>query len=226
MNTDNNSSPCLGYLSCFNALSKQELDFINSKTRHLFFKKGETICKQGAYAPYIVFLTRGLVKVYLEVDRDKHISTHLTKSGDFISFSSVFNEDAYKISATALNDSDVCMIDREAVIKLLKENGDFSYRIVSRNCLIENRLLSIIGNLSHKQMAGKLATTIIYLNDFGYDNIFGSLTRKEIAEFANISIESTVKLLKDFENRGILSLEGKNITINNREILQKISDKG
>ena len=226
MNTDNNSSPCLGYLSCFNALSKQELDFINSKTRHLFFQRGETICKQGVYAPYVIFLTRGLVKVYLEVHRDKHISTHLTKSGDFISFSSVFDENAYKISATALTDSDVCMIDREAVIKLIKENGDFSYRIISRNCLIENRLLSIISNLSYKQMAGKLATTILYLNDFGFENIFKSLSRKEIAEFANISIESTVKLLKDFETRKILTLEGKNITINNRETLQEISIKG
>lgn len=217
---------CFGHLSCFNSLTGDELSFIQKSTRSLFFKKGETICKQGSFAPYVIFLSDGLAKIYIEVTRDKQISTHLAKSGDFISFSSIFNHDEYNTSAAALVDSDVCMIEKDAIISLLKSNSEFAYRIISRNWQIGNRLFNIINNLSFKQMAGKLASTLIYLDDFGYDNLFENLSRKEIAEFANISIESTVKLLKDFSGDGIITLDGKSILINKRKVLEDIARKG
>ncbi len=220
------SGPCLGYLSCFNALNEEELSLVNSRTRHLFFSKGETICKQGVFAPYVIFLTGGLVRIYLEPGRNRYLNMHLAKSGDFISFSPVFNEETYRFSASALTDSDVCLIDKDILKQLLTSNSDFAYRIISRNWQTENRLLDIVSTLSYKHMAGKLATTVIYLADFGYDNIFDLLTRKDISEFANITIESTVKLLKEFEQQGILSLSGKMITILDRERLNGIAQKG
>ncbi len=217
---------CFGHLSCFNSLTEEELSFIQKSTRSLFFKKGETICKQGAFAPYVIFLSDGLAKIYIEVTREKQISTHLAQSGDFISFSSIFNHDEYNTSAAALVDSDVCMIEKDAIISLLKSNSEFAYRIIARNWQLGNRLFNIINNLSFKQMAGKLAATLIYLEDFGYDSLFENLSRKEIAEFANISIESTVKLLKDFASDGIVTLDGKIVIINNRSALEDIARKG
>lgn len=217
---------CFGHLSCFNSLTEDELAFIQKSTRSLFFKKGETICKQGSFAPYVIFLSRGLAKIYMELTREKQISTHLAKSGDFISFSSIFNNDEYNTSAAALVDADVCMIEKDAIISLLKSNSDFAYRIIARNWQEGNRLFSIINNLSFKQMAGKLAGTLIYFDDFAYDNLFDNLSRREIAEFANISIESTVKLLKDFSAEGIIKLDGKTVLIKNRKALEDIARKG
>ena len=219
-------NPCLGHLSCFNSLTPSELEFVNSQTKSLFFRKGETICKQGTYAPYVIFLTEGLAKIYLEVSKEKQISTHLAKEGDFISFSAVFEQDEYNLSASALTDTSACMINKEAVRSLLKTNSEFGYRIISRNWEVENRLLDIISNLSYKQMAGKLAITLLYLADFGYPDIFEHLSRRELAAFANISIESTVKLLKEFETDSIITLNGKSIILNRREQLKDIAVRG
>lgn len=228
-NSNNNrslSDTCFKHLSCFNSLSEDELKYVNQKTRHLFFGKGETVLKQGLSSPYIVFLTKGLVKIYIEAARNKHLATHLAKAGDFLSFSAVFSTDINKFSASALSDSDICLIDRDAIIHLLKTNSDFAYRIISKNWKIENQLLDIINNLSYKQMPGKLASAILYLNDSGHENVFDYMSRKDIAEYANISTESTVKLLKEFEGEGLLSLKGKRIEILDKESLTEISIKG
>jgi len=225
-NTSNPESPCLGHLSCFNALTADQLEMINSRTRHIFYQKGETICKQGVYAPYVIFLTGGFAKIYLEMDRDRQVITHLSGSGDFISFSAVFNEEAYKYSASAITDCDACLIDKDAVRQLLYTNSDFAFRIISRNWEIESRLLTIIKNISYKHMPGRLATAILYLADKGGNDLFRHISRKDLAGFASINLESTVKLLKEFEQAGILALDGKNIEIIDREMLTDLSVKG
>lgn len=219
-------STCFGYLSCFNALTVEELSFVTARTRQVFFAKGETVLKQGLSSPYIVFLTNGLIKIYLEVDRNRKVVTHMAKGGDFISFSAVFTNDINKYSASAITDSELCLIEKEALLHIINNNSDFAFRIISRNWQTENQLLNVISNLSYKQMPGKLASAILYLDEFGYDNIFTNLGRKDIAEFANISVESTVKLLKEFEAEGLISLEGKNIILLKKEILLNISKKG
>lgn len=220
------NNPCLSHLSCFDALTASQLEKVNARTRHIVFNKGETICKQGVIAPSVIFLTSGFAKVYLEVDKNRQVITHLVKSGDFISFSAVFSEDAYKYSATALTDCDVCLIDNESVRELLLENSDFGFRIISRNWDIENRLLNIISNVSFKHMPGRLATALLYLTEVGGPDIFRSISRKDLAGFASINLESTVKLLKEFEQDGTISLDGKNIRINKPSELETISARG
>ncbi|TFH36980.1 MAG: Crp/Fnr family transcriptional regulator [Bacteroidia bacterium] len=225
-NNNRSASPCLGHLSCFNALTADQLEMINSRTRHIYYQKGETICKQGVYAPYVIFLTNGFAKIYLETERDRQTITHLAGNGDFISFSAVFNEEAYKYSASALTDCDLCLIEKDAVRQLLNTNSDFAFRIISRNWEIESRLLTIIKNISFKHMPGRLATAILYLHEKGDSEIFKHISRKDLAGFASINLESTVKLLKEFEHDGIISLEGKNIRLDKPEKLKNISIRG
>ncbi len=57
-------------------------------------------------------------------------------------------------------------------------------------------------------MNGRLAYTLLYLGseNFNGESIFTHLSRKDIADFAGISTESTVKLLKIFEKDSGLDL--------------------
>ncbi|MFB6318274.1 Crp/Fnr family transcriptional regulator [Saccharicrinis sp. FJH54] len=214
--------------SCFMMLTEDELDFISTKKRQIVYNSGETVCKQGAFAPYVLYVLDGLVKVFVETGRGKFKSISLMKGGDFIAFSTVFGESVYNYTAMALKESAVCMIDKEGLKKILKDNRDFAFNIVSRNYRTENHLLEIIKTITHKQMPGKLATTLLYLaqEDFLKEDVFQHLTRKEIAEFAGITMESTVKLLKEFEQDKLISLDGKDIKILDKHGLEDVSIKG
>lgn len=195
-----------------------------NKTR-ISYLKGETIFKQGAFAPYVLFVVRGLIKVYLQTGFEKQINLSLAKTGEFLAFSSIFGENIHTYSAQALKDSLICMIEKESLKKILLNNPDFALEVTSKNYLNERHLLEIIKNISYKQMRGKLASSLLYLSheDFLKENIFQFLTRQEIADFASISTESAIKFLKEFEKEKLVKLKGKNIEIIDRKKLETIS---
>jgi len=68
----------------------------------------------------------------------------------------------------------------------------------------------------------------LYVDGFKNENphIFQLLSRKDIADFAGISTESAVKLLKSFEKDGLIELNEKDIQVVNQNGLLEISKKG
>ena len=225
---NNNCNDCSKISNCFSQLYPDELEFINNKKTQLNYLKGETIFKQGAFAPYVMFVIDGFVKTFLQTGYNKQINIGLAKAGDFLAFSSIFGENIYNHSAVTIKDSKICMIDKEALKTLLLKNPEFAMRITSRNYRNENHLFEIIKNISYRQMQGKLATVLLYLssNDFIEEKVFQLLSRQDIADFASISTESAIKFLKEFEKEKILALRGKDIEIINKEKLEDISSRG
>jgi CRP/FNR family transcriptional regulator len=223
-----NCRGCKRASQCFQHLYPDELDFISSKKKQLTYLQGENLFKQGAFSPYVIYIVEGLVKIFLQTGPEKQINIRLVQTGNFLAFSSVFDESIYNYSAIALKESTICMIDKHALKLLMQKNSDFAMLITSKNCRNENHYIEIIKNISYKQMRGKLATALLYLNsgEFRDQDIFQYLTRQDIADFASISTESAIKFLKEFEQEKILKLNGKEIKIIDLDRLNDIGRKG
>lgn len=209
-------------------LTDSEEEFLTHKKKQLLYLKGENIFKQGAFAPYVMYVQSGLVKVYLQTGYNKQINIRIAKPGDFLAFSSVFGEDVYTYSAVAIKDAEICMIDKDGLRQLLFKNNEFAMHITSNNYKNEKHLLDIISSISYKQMRGKLATTLLYLSTEYLINekIFQHLSRQDIADFASISTESAIKFLKEFEKEKTVKLLGKDIDILDYDRLKTISKSG
>ncbi|WP_320112750.1 Crp/Fnr family transcriptional regulator [Draconibacterium orientale] len=206
----------------------KNLDNLNAYKTRVQYLKGETIFKQGAFAPYVMYVVEGLVKVYLQTGIDKNTSISVAAEGEFLAFSSVFGEPVHTYSAQAISNTEICMIEKESLKKILLENPEFALQITSQNYRNERHLFEVIKNISYKQMRGKLASALLYLSqeEFLKKNIFEFLTRQDIADFASISAESAIKFLKEFEKENIITLNGKNIIIDDATQLLNISKNG
>ncbi len=213
---------------CFHNLSKEDMKLLNGRKIQISYLKGETIFKQGAFAPHVLFVNKGLAMLYLQEGNSKQLNIHIARKGDYLAFSSLFNHKTYQYSALALTDSTFCMIEKEAIRDVAMRNAEFAMQMIAKNNSYESRYLSIIKNLSYKQMRGKLAAAILYLSseNFKEDDIFQFLTRQDIADFASISVESTVKFLKEFEKDELIVLNGKDILIKNIQGLKDLDLHG
>lgn len=213
---------------CFHLISREDLESLSENRTQIIYLKGETVFKQGAFAPHVLFIQSGLIRVYLQTGRNKVQNLWISKSGDFLAFSSLFGERTYSYSAVAMKDAELLMIDKESMRNLLQTNSEFGFRITSKNYNSEKHLMELVASLSYKQMRGKLATALLYLTSetLRGEEVFSYLTRQDIADFASISVESVIKFLKEFEKEGILSLDNKNITVTEPERLSKISATG
>lgn len=201
---------------------------VKSSKTQVLFRKGETLCKQGTFGSYVLFVIDGLVKQYVEGSQGRNYNLHLLQSGDFIGLSIVFNKKTFPYSTMALRDSKAFLIEKDAIEKLVNMNGQFAFSIIRRYIDRSANLYEILRNMTYKQMNGRLADTLLYLSseEFRGENVFSSLSRRDIAEFAGISTESAVKLLKSFEKDGLIQLSDKDVQIKNQDILLEISRKG
>jgi CRP/FNR family transcriptional regulator len=213
---------------CFSQLIPHEKDFINRNKTQIVYSKGEIICKEKAYASHVLFIVDGLVKLYLESPGSRKVNLYVLKTSEYIGLSSVYGENIYQSSAAALVDTTICMISKESFKRILADNGSYATDIIHWSFNLEKELFKRIRGLAHKQMHGRLADILLYLcsNKFDQEMLFDHLSRKDIGEFASISAENTVRLLKELSNDGIIELNGKIIEIIDHNRLTEISRKG
>jgi CRP-like cAMP-binding protein len=213
---------------CFQMLSAEEVEWVRASKTQILFRKGDNLTKQGAFASYILFIIHGLAKQYLEGDSTRNYNLRIIKPGEFVGLSAVFSKNTFNYSSIALTDCQVFLIEKEALAKVVKQNGMFAFNIIKRYCEQNADLFSTIHNLNYKQMNGRLADLLLYLDNLRREcaEIFQLLSRKDLAEFVGISTESVVKLLKIFEKDGLIQLQEKNIHLINTKLLAEISKKG
>jgi len=170
----------------------------------------------------------GMAKQYLEGEGTKNYNLRIIRSGEFVGLASVFYENIFSYSSVAITDCQAFLIEKDTIVRLVKQNGQFGYSIIKRYCEQNVNLLGTVGNLMYKQMNGRLADTLLYIDSLKkeYRDIFQLLSRKDIADFAGISTESAVKLLKAFEKDGLIELHDKDINLLNRDLLSEISKRG
>lgn len=213
---------------CFQMLSLEELELVRESKTQVLFRKGDNLSKQGAFASYILFVIKGLAKQYIEGDGIKNFNLRIIKPGEFVGLSTVFTKNTFSYSSIAITDCQVLLVENDVVENIIRKNGTFGFNITKRYCEQNANLFSTISSIIYKQMNGRMADTLLYLDNFKAENaeIFQLLSRKDIADFAGVSTESAVKLLKTFEKDGYIVLNEKDIEILNSEALQQISKRG
>ena len=213
---------------CFQHLSKEEIEQIQSGKTQVLFRKGENLTKQGAFASYVLFIVTGYARQFIEGEGNGGFNLRIVRPGEFLGLAAVFGSTIFDSSAVAISEVRAFLIEKDALTRLIKNDGKFAFSIIGRYIETSHRLYETINKLAYKQMNGRLAETLIYLSpeESAGENIFSALTRKDIAEFAGISTESTVKLLKLFEKDGLIRLKEKDIIILDRSRLSEISRRG
>jgi CRP-like cAMP-binding protein len=213
---------------CFQNLLPEEADLVRAGKTQVIFRKGDNLTKQGAFATYVLFIVDGLVKQYLEGDGTRNYNLKIISPGEFLGLSAVFSVNTFNYSSVAITECRAFLIEKEAIARVIKQNGVFGFNMIKRFCNQNTSLFGTVGNLLYKQMNGRLAETLLYLEGLRdqHADIFQLLSRKDVAEFAGISTESTVKLLKTFEKDGLIELKEKDIRIINHDLLVEISRRG
>jgi CRP-like cAMP-binding protein len=213
---------------CFQMLSPEEAELVRSGKTQVLFRKDDNLTKQGAFASYVLFMIDGFAKQYLEGDGIKNYNLRIIKPGEFIGLSAVFSENTFNYSSVAITDCHVFLVEKQAISKVTKQNGSFGFNIIKRYCEQNTNLINTVRNLMYKQMNGRMADTLLYIDSLKTEKpeIFQLLSRKDIADFAGISTESAVKLLKSFEKDGLIRLNEKDIQVIQHSVLTEISRKG
>lgn len=213
---------------CFQTLTPDEADLVRASKTQVLFRKGDNLTKQGTFASYVLFVMKGLARQYIEGDNAKSFNLRIIQPGEFVGLSSVFAKNTFSYSSVAITDCQVFLVEKEAIAQIITQNGTFGLGIIRRYVEQNSNLYDTLRTVMYKQMNGRIADTLLYIDGLkaGNPDIFQLLSRKDMADFAGISTESAVKLLKSFEKDGLIELNEKDVRILNHATLTEISKRG
>lgn len=219
---------CIDLLPFSSLLSESERQDLIEHSNSIRYKKKDVIFRQDMRTSHIMLILNGLVKTFKEGRNERTIILKLSSAGEFIGMLSLMGDQIYQCSASALADTEICMIDYQAFRNLIIGNGKYALEIMN---LISREGLYIFDRLmsqSHKQLPGRIADVLLYFSTRIYgDTIFDfPLTRRELAELAGTTKESLIRTLSEFKNDKIIRLDGSRVEIVSMDIIKTLSELG
>jgi len=211
----------------FKILSNAELKIVRDNRIIVHFKAGEVIMKQGTQMSHVISVNSGLAKIYLEGESHGNTILRLVKPTNFIGGPGVYLDQLHHYTVSAMKDTSVCFVDMQVFKHLLSQNHDFSVAFMkdfSRNVIsVYKRLMS----LTQKQLAGRVADAILYLTEDVYENNnIIQVNRQDLADLSAISRDSSAKILREFQNEGIISIKNNELELLKPDTLRMISKIG
>ena len=182
------------------------------------FSKGDHIFRGGDDAKAIYMLSRGSVKSYMLMENGEEQVLNFYMSGD------VFGLDAMgcnsHISSTvALEETTICKIPLAGLQDRVLGQGFLN--IISNNLLRDHNQMLM---LARKDAEGRLASFLIdmskrtekygYLNeDHSIDVIKLTMTRQDIANYLGLAIETVSRVLRRFQDSGMLEVSRRKLKV-------------
>lgn len=200
-------------------------ELCNNKEEHSF-SKGEIINHEGEKITDFKYLKSGLVKLFRRATTGEEQVITITRPFEFVSNMSIFSEERYRYSVSAVEDSVVCVVKLDFIKNLFMKNGSFAMGLLSKISKINDKIISQTLDLRQKNLIGRVAFVLLYFTNEIYNTRIFDLpvSRKEIADYIGMSTANVIRTLSDFKREGIIRVFGKTIEIvdiNKLEILSK-----
>lgn len=223
-----NCSDCVLKSLLFKHLSNDEMSDMCYSKKEKSFKKGEIIIEEGTPIDSFTYLKEGLVKLFKRIDNSRDQIITVAKPFDFVSLLSVFSSKTYTFSVSALEDSTVCIVDLDMIKNLIRRNGNFAIDIIEKLNIASDSIIKSYLDRNRKNLRGRIAYILLYFSEEIYKNeVFEiPVSRKEIAELIEMTTENVIRVMSEFRRDKIIQINGKEITILNKEMLKKICNAG
>ena len=221
--------------NCGSCASREESIFCDlgleqtSEISHLkisnTYKKGQTLFIQGNHPFGIYCINKGNIKLTKIGVDGKETIVRIVHSGDILGHRSLFTDDNYSATATAMEDTEVCFIDKKFILKVIANNPCVALSLInklSRDMGVAEKKLT---SFHQKNVRERLAELILALKaSHGIKigdrwRIDLKLTREEMATMIGTANETVIRFMTEFKEAGIIEQEGKVLYVINEEEL-------
>lgn len=210
----------------FENVSTKEIEAVCIYKTEQQYKKGETIIKEGDPITDFLYLKNGLVKLYKNGGPEQEQIISFAGPLDFVSLLSIFSNNTYQYSVTAIEDSTACSMKLEHINQTISTNAIFARSILEKLSHTTDKLLKTTLELRQRRLYGRVAYMLLYFADEIYksDEFELPVSRKEMAEFIGMTLENVIRTLSELRKDKILKIYGKSILIADRPKLEKLRD--
>ncbi len=186
-------------------------------------KRNEIIYSEGTYPKGLYILTKGCAKLYTVNNVGREQIIYFMKKNEMFGYRAIACNNNSVIFISAIEDCEIELIDRDVFLSYL-------FKSMELNKLFMNYLGDEFRILYHKisvyalkPVSERVALTLLVLDqkfntEEGKDSI-DLFMRRDIANYAGITIETLSRQLKVLTDGKVIKTKGKKITITNFDAL-------
>jgi CRP-like cAMP-binding protein len=195
--------------------SSEWCDFVDFHSSIYTFKSKEFIIQIGDETQGLHIIVKGKVKITTHAGENRDRIIRLAADGDLLGHRGFGGDWHYTISAIALEDTEVLFIPLKIFNAVVRANPNFAFFMMMffAEELRESEKLAY-------QMPIKNTIAYVLLNSYkvfgfkeGTKELSYSLSKRDIANQSGTRYETVVRVMSDFIKESIISVEGKNIII-------------
>lgn len=214
--------------SLFGNLTEEELNQLAQIVRERKFDRNQVIFYEGDLGGSLYVIVSGTVKIVIMADDGREHILGLLDEGNFFGEISLIDGEPRSATAIAQDKVNIVMISREDFVRLLRENPEMSLKIMQTLCERLRRTDKHVETLAFLSAPGRVARVLLnWAEDFaaqGQDKdieIPHKMTRQEFASIAGTSRETLTRVLMDFQDDGLLTLEKNKIVLHDRKHMRE-----
>ena len=203
-------------------------EFQNIK-HSLDYEPHQTVFYEGHSCLGLYLLCRGKVKLTRSSARGQRQIVRILGPGELIEKQGFGERALHEVTCETLEPSQVCVIDKERYLAVIHRNPQLAIKLIQLLSNEHGVNMDQLDQFTFKAARERLAGLLLELGDrFGKksaDRVQVGLTlkREEIAEMAGITVETAIRLLSVFRNEGLLTIDGRAITLLNPDRLARIA---
>jgi CRP-like cAMP-binding protein len=207
----------------------EELNSLLSDERKVnSYSKKHTIFTEGSFPNFLYFIAKGKVKTFKTNSLGNEFITGLYSEGEFFGYIDLLQETNYTDSAVALENSEICLIQKQDFFSLIYNNRDVANKFIkmlSDNIIErEERLLKLAYNSVRKRVAEALLMLQSKYRKEGESTFSIAISRDDLSGLVGASKETVIRTLTDFKEEKLIDIKGSNITLTQAEKLERMKN--
>ena len=201
-------------------LSDQEWEQLRVSTRVVSFAKHQRVYSAGSESRSMYFIESGFVGLIQVSFKGSEHLLRLFHAGQVFGHRTFFACDMHHCNATCLAQSNIRIIPRSQIMAMIANNCNIAVKFAELLALELAAAENMRVNLSDKDVSQRVAESLLYLLELQPDYLW---TRREIAEFCGTSTETVIRVIRSFDEQGLVVTDGRKMRIVDKQSLLNIA---
>ena len=203
----------------------ERLDSLVAQRRQL--ARGEDLFRAGDRFTSVYAVRTGFFKTGLTLEDGREQVTGFQMTGELLGLDGI-STDAHTVTATALEDSQVCIIPFDQLEELSRDFTELQrqfHKIMSREIVRDHGVMLLLGSMrAEERLAAFLLnlTQRLQARGFSASALVLRMTREEIGSYLGLKLETVSRTFSKFQDEGILEVKQRDIRILDAEALQRV----
>ena len=213
----------------FSGLTELEIGQIRAIGIKKEYQKGQLIFSEGQKATGFFINLSGQVKVYKLSSDGREQILHIIFPAEAFAEAALFAGSTYPAFAESLTQTQVLYFPKESFFGLIRENPQLSLNMIGGLSFWLRRFVDLVEELSLKDVSARVSKYLLDLSiRSGRKQEEGiafelEVSKTQLASRLGTISETLSRAFRKLQDRQIIRVEGKKITVLDREALEEIS---